>query len=168
MIQAELNTRLNQAIGVFLTVLRAGWHPMTALAQQMAGRDKEEVLADWAQANWEMIVEAAVAVNPQTFIEQYGEGAECNARGYRVWEPDAEPTHAVHCVLRDGNGICDVLLGEYVQFPDTGLQLDRFASRSANGWYLECPPFDHVLLRTGGRDVLVPLKDVRFTLKKIE
>jgi hypothetical protein len=167
MMQTELNAKLNDAIEVFLTVLRTSWPAMTELANRMVTRDTTEVLADWAQANWEMIVEAALSTNQLVFTEPYGEGADCNSRSSRVWKPDADATHIVHCISQHGGSVTDVLSGQLMQLPDGGLPFERFVSRTPNGWYLECPPFDHALL-FHERETLIALDEVRFVLMKIE
>ncbi len=170
MTHTELNAKLNESIEVFLTILRSSWPAMTELAKTMACRDVDEVLADWAQANWEMIVEAALSTNELVFTEPYGEGADCNAQGSRVWDPGNVTTHAthiVHCISKHDGSVTDILAHQRTQLSDGGVPFDRFVSRTPNGWYAECPPFDHVLLLDGAREMLISLQDVQFILRKV-
>jgi hypothetical protein len=160
------DTVLDLAIEAFLALLRAGWGNIKGLAAAM-GKDPEEFLSDWAQANWEAVVEAAISPRGRTFIEPYGDGADCNPVGSRVWMAGVASTHAVHCVPRSGTSAWDYLMGEEVEFPQTSLLVDRFAIATADGWYAEQPPFDHVLTTFRGREALFRLSDVRFVLREV-
>ena len=163
---AETDIRLGVALQVFLRLLCAGWEGVEALAKSTL-REPNEVLADWAQANWETIVEAAVSLDGAVFIEPYGEGADCNSVGSRVWMPGAASTHAVNCIPRSGNQVWNVLLEEYVRFPEEGYAVDRFATPREDGWYAECPPFDHVVTTASRQEGLFRLSDVSFVLRRL-
>ena len=58
-------------------------------------------------------------------------------------------------------------MGEEAEFPLMGLLVDRFAAPTADGWYAELPPFDHVLTTFEGREALFRLSDVRFVLREV-
>lgn len=66
----------------------------------LAHRGPTEFLAEWAQVNWEMVVEAVVARTDKVFIDPYGDGADCNGASSRIWMPDAASTHVVSVVYR--------------------------------------------------------------------
>ncbi len=163
---AEDDERINLALSVFLGMLRAGWEAVGDLAKSTQ-REPNEVLADWAQANWETIVEAAVSPDGKIFIEPYGDGADCNSVGSRVWMPGAVSTHVVNCVPRSGDQVWNVLLEEYMRAPEEGYAVDRFAAHREDGWYAECPPFDHVVTTASGQDALFRLSDVSFVLRRL-
>lgn len=163
---ADSDVVLDAAMEVFRTVLRTGWCQLTELAA-VIGRDPHEVLSDWAQANWEAIVEVAIWSRDGAFLEPYGEGADCNRGGSRVWMPEAVPTHAVCCVPRSGTALGDCLTGDEVEVPESGFVVDRFVTLTSNGWYAEEPPFDHVLTLPGGREAMVRLSEVRFVACKL-
>lgn len=167
MMESELNQRLTAAIGVFLTLLRTCWEPMVVLEKQIDGLGTNEFVMDWAQANWERIVEASVCVDEMRFIATYGEGADCHPQSSRVWEPGAHATHEVYCVAREDGCVTDALSGELIHVPARGMAFERFVTDPLDGSYLERPPFDYVLARAEGRDVVVQLHAVRFLLQQI-
>lgn len=157
---------LDLALGTFLDVLRSGWVSVGDLAA-LKGVAAEVLRADWAQANWEAIVEAAVSEG-HLYIEPYGDGADCNSIGSRVWMPGAKSTHVVSCYPLAGISVVDRLLGQDVTFPGEGLPVDRFACLTDEGWYEERPPFDHVLtILPGGREALFLASDMRFALRPV-
>lgn len=164
---ADTDAVLEAAMDGFLTVLRAGWTSTRALAELLE-TDPEAFLSDWSQANWETLVEAALSGGGRLFIEPYGDGADCNPVGSRIWMPGVASTHAVCCVARSGASVRDQITGTETDLPPPGLLIDRFATATPGGWYAEQPPFDHVLAAMSGREVLLRLSDVRFTLRELE
>ncbi len=163
----DLDIRLSLALDTFLHLLRTGWNQVEFLAEQTQ-RSPGDVLADWAQANWEFVVEAAVSVNGRIFLEPYGDGADCNAIGSRVWMPGAASTHVVNCAPRQGDESIDMLSGNTIRFPERGFPVDRFAALRADGWFEETPPFEHVLVTALGQEALFPLSDLQFLLQVAE
>jgi len=159
----ETNSLLDAAVGVFVQIICSDWWAVEGLAKT-AHREPAEVLAEWAQANWETVVESSVSPDGKVFIEPYGEGADCNAVGSRVWMPGVASTHAVTCVPRSGDQALDVLVGEYLGFPEGGYPIDRFVALTDEGWYAERPPFDHVLISVSGKDTVFRMSDLRFGL----
>ncbi len=158
---------LDEAIGAFLTVLRSSWATVRASLVESAGWDGS-VLSDWAQANWEMIVEAALSRGDAVALEVYGDGADCNEGSSRVWKPSALPTHAVACLPR-ATAVKDQLTGQEVHFPPGGLPLSEFVTMAGgDGWYEVKPPFDSVLLVVGGEDVVVRISGLSFSLLPAE
>ncbi len=167
MTKSSLSGSLEPAIEAFLVVLRGGWKAIAAVSASRGDRGSSQFLADWAQANWEAIVEATVSSTGLVFLEPYGDGADCNPVGSRVWMPDALPTHAVCCKPIVGLGACDWLSDEEVVFPDCGIAVDRFAALSSEGWWVEQAPFDHVLGSSDGCERLFRLSDVRLVLSAV-
>lgn len=162
-------TVFDRAISTFLCNIRSSWSQVRGLASQVPKIDVDEFLADWAQASWEMLVEAAVSAErgEPVYLAFYGEGADCNGWSCRVWCPDALPTHAVHVVPASGTELLDVLSGHSIRWPAQGFELDRFVSLSEDGWYREAPPFDHVLVYEDEVDLVVALDEVAFLLVEV-
>jgi hypothetical protein len=155
---------LDEALDAFLVLLRTSWHPVKASLVGSAGWD-ESVVSDWMQANWELIVEAALSRESQISLEVYGDGADCNDGTSRVWRPSSLPTHAVACLPRDTTAK-DQLTGQDVPFPAAGLPLSEFVTMvDGSGWFRAMPPFDCALLDVDGREVVVALPDLAFTLR---
>lgn len=162
-----MSEQLQKSIFTFLSLLRESWGSVLELGKTIPNRAPEEFVADWMQASWEMIVEAALSQNGIIFLEPYGDGADCNEVGSRVWRPGMASTHAVHCVSTEGKESFDVLTGKKICFPEDGYALDKFVTASNDGWYLAEPPFNHVLFFKDGKDTVVKLDDVEFVLKKL-
>jgi len=159
---------LRSAISTFTSLLRSSWLQIHNLGLAVPGRDASEYVADWAQASWEMVVEAAVSSPDQiVYLEPYGAGADCNDIGSRVWQPGVSSTHVVHAVPLNGEELCDRLTGDAFVVPTDGVAMDQFVTLSENGWYQDVPPFDHVLIHHQGREKVVALDEVDFILVEI-
>jgi hypothetical protein len=156
-------TRVNETVNAFVTAIAAAWPAVSGLSTELAPQSREGFLSDWLQSMWEMLVEAAVSQNGQVFLEVYGDGADCNPRSSRVFQPDALPTGAIHCVAVAGS-VLDVLTQTTVDLPDQGCPLDRFVTLDGSGWYTEAPPFDHVLLGSLETEIVVSAADLDFIL----
>jgi hypothetical protein len=130
--------------------------------------EADEILADWAQANWELLVETyckEVAGESKVFLEPYGEGAECNSPSSRVWLPNATPTHRVVCRPVSGENMHDILTGSEVEATTGNVVFDQFAARTEQGWYEVAPPFDCALGYLDEREVLIPIAQISFSLE---
>ncbi len=156
--------RLQCALVVFREALMSSWDRVQQLALTIPGRGAEEFLSDWAQATWEMLVEAAVSSEAPVYLEPYGEGADCNDIGSRVWHPGVSSTHSIRCVPVDGNTFQDALTGRTLLAPSGGLVLDQFVTLTENGWYRPGPPFDYVLALQDNTELVLPLDRVKFLL----
>ena len=155
---------LDAALDVFLTVLRSSWESVRSGLVDSAGWD-ESVLNDWAQANWEMIVEAALSREGRVVLDVYATGADCNDRSSRVWRPELLPTHAIACRSTRHDGVVrDLLTGQDIESPSTGLRLTEFVALTPDGWYAAQPPFDNALVDCRGVELVVSLSDVSFVL----
>ncbi|MCA9680303.1 MAG: hypothetical protein KC464_35065, partial [Myxococcales bacterium] len=62
------------AVRAFAATLATSWERLEAIARRTS---TGSYLADWAQANWEMIVEGVLPPG-EDFLEVYGDGADCN------------------------------------------------------------------------------------------
>jgi len=159
---------IQRAVLTFIQLLNSSWLEVRELAEAVPNRDTSEFLSDWAQASWEMLVEAAAASsNGETvYLQPYGEGADCNEIGSRVWCPGVASTHALHISPLHGLELQDVLTGGAFTPPPGGVPLDQFVT-PADGWYRSEPPFSHVLVYLEEREKVVPVVSVRFLLAEI-
>lgn len=159
---------LDVALDAFLTVLRSSWHSVRRGLVESPSWD-ESVMADWAQANWEMVVEAALSREQRVVLEVYAAGADCNDGSSRVWRPELLPTHAIVCRTTRPDGVVrDHLSGRDIEAPSAGLRLTEFVAVTQDGWYRAEPPFDHALVEYDRVEVVVSLADVSFLLLEIE
>ena len=128
----------------------------------------EDFFHDWAQANWELLVERLIC-GPAESLVIYGAGSDYEAGAHsRVFFHDLTPTHEVACI---GIGeTIDVLRSE--AFDITVFGFEGFVSLS-DGQYDFSPPFDHILLserQAVGRNymqVVVPLNQVGWQVNEI-
>lgn len=153
--------KVDDALLAFLTVLRTSWTSVKDCLVA-AGWD-DSASADWVQANWEMIVEAAVSRDVSTVLQVYADGADCNGGSSRVWRPEVAPTHRILCLAK-ATPVVEMISGKPVNFPPEGLPLDEFVALTSD-WFERCPPFDCVLLSDGDADarpVVVRVMDVTF------
>jgi len=152
----------NLAVRLFQSFLQESWDS----AQEFLGKSEETVglVDDWLQANWELLVEAAVCPEPGQFLEFYGEGADCNGASSRVWMPEAQPTHRIYCVPKEGGAVLDVLTAEPIA-------MNRWAFGQLVNWdgerYGQGKPFDHVLLEHRDEIAIVSCADVAFEIGPI-
>lgn len=137
----------------FARLLTAAWHEVQAFAPP-----RSSYVIDWLQSQWEMFVEGALP--PGTFLEIYGEGADCNGRSSRVYRPDAIPTHRVVCSPRGASAI-DRISGRAMA--DTW-PLNELVTIDGT-WYASRPPFDCVLVESG--PYVFHLDDVVFSLAPV-
>lgn len=125
----------------FRSLLESSWAYVNALELSSG---QEGLTADWMQASWEAVVEAALSrkfVGLRLVV--YGDGADCHARSSRFSNPADFPTHQVVCRASD-DLVVDVLTGKRV-VNRAYFKLDRFVSIK-DGWYYEIAPFDHALI----------------------
>ncbi len=163
---SELRDNLNRAICVFLELIRNQWSRVSELATHGGTYARGSLVADWLEANWEMLVEATVSEEGRVVLEPYGDGADCNAVGSRVWKPGVTTTHEVVVIGRSGLAAVDALSGEAFDIANAGLHFEKFVTMTSEGWYAERVPFDHALCAKNGRDVVFSLRNVTFDLRR--
>ena len=104
---------VDEIVRNFQQFLEASWQSVeTALPLTEEG---EHFRLDWLQSNWEILVEAVISPDGTSVLEFYGEGAECNGASSRVWKPDAEATHRICCVPKDGSEVTDLVTGGSIE-----------------------------------------------------
>ena len=146
------------AVRAFAATLATSWERLEAIARRTS---TGSYLADWAQANWEMIVEGVLPPG-EDFLEVYGDGADCNGDSARVCRPEARPTRAVVCVAATDT-VDDLLGGAPFALGPGGLPLEELVTMK-DGWYAREPPFDCALLVDAGRARVVSTRAIRLTL----
>jgi hypothetical protein len=142
-------------------------HPAWARSAEVAlSRDRgflDEAFDDWAQANWELLVERALC-GPNEFLEVYGSGSDFEQQMHsRVFFQDAHATHAIRFNSR-GQAIVDLLSGETIDLAE--FRFEGFVAQAAT-WFEPRPPFDHVLASRRSTQALVPLSRVTFVCEKV-
>jgi hypothetical protein len=151
---------IDKLVRSYARLLRAAWDEVVEEAKQSA---TGSYMQDWQQANWEMFVEAALPVG--TFLEVYGDGADCNGASSRVYMPSARATHVVVCVPPVGGGeVKELISATPVSIAAGGVRLQELVTISGT-WYEARPPFDCVLVESGMGPMVFSLDDVIFDLK---
>ena len=101
-----------------------------------------ELINDWLQANWELMVEAILFPKSDKYLEVYGEGADCNPNSSRVWKPEILPTHAIFCVPKFGNSLFDLITKSSI---NQKLAFGNFVNWNGDD-YQEKTPFNAILI----------------------
>ena len=162
---------LDEVMRRFAQFLNASWNAASAAATAMEKVDSTELMLDWAQANWELLVETPfreLVGFGEAYLEPYGEGADCNDASSRVWNPRAIPTHRVVCQASEGARMLDLLTGRTVDVTEVPVVFDHFAIKSERGWHEQAPPFDCVLGYQADREVLIRLAQVSFEAAHVD
>lgn len=127
----------------------------------------DESFNDWAQANWELLVERPL-LGTQEYLEIYSSGSDYEMDIHsRVFFHDAVATHHVVITSDQGEDLPDTLNDRRIVAAD--FRFERFVAM-ADGFYDDIPPFDHVLLLhdvRGYDDVaVVHQNQLRFTIEQ--
>ncbi|HEY5956510.1 MAG TPA: hypothetical protein VIV60_08160 [Polyangiaceae bacterium] len=162
---AEIQMNAHQAVMNFRDFLCAAYQTWFKSAQfpPLPGTsDFLDAFDDWAQANWELLVERHLCRH-RDFLVIYGAGSDYEEdRHSRVFFHDALPTQEVVCQASGTVAPVDILTDTQVNV--TICQFDRFVSLDGS-WYASTPPFDHVLLKHGTTEYVVPIAAVQFVLR---
>lgn len=165
-----MKASLDAAIRTYAQFLNASWDSVCTVAGTMEDVEPAEFMADWAQGNWELLVETAFREKAgfgNAYLEPYGEGADCNDASSRVWLPRALASHRVVCRARKSVPTIDLLTGRDIDVTRGPVVFDRFATGSDRGWYEEAPPFDCVLAYHGEHEVLLKVDEISFVVEAI-
>jgi len=151
----------------FQAFLGAGYDNWHKSAQAGLARDNgfvDEAFCDWCQANWELLVERAIC-RPGQYLEVYASGSDYELQLHsRVFFHEATPTHEIRCELMAGTSGLDALSASEIE--PFACSFDRFVTRDGT-WFVDEPPFDHVLLENGDNQHMLPVSSVRFVLQEI-
>jgi len=115
-----MKNTLNDIILGFSKFLSVSWGAIHETTSMLEHGDKNGLVSDWMQANWEILVETPLRELlgfENAFLEPYGEGADCNNNSSRVWLPEVSATHRIICHSRDGNHLKDLLTGDLINEP---------------------------------------------------
>ena len=123
-------------------------------------------LLDWKQANWELLVEGLLD-EPNSVLEPYGEGADCNPYSSRVLYPDRMPTHRLICKGAQAQKVYDHISNTCLDTSKCDIFFDSFVSLGSSGWYREAPPFDKILGYYQDREVVIDFDKVDVELYPI-
>jgi hypothetical protein len=171
------NELLNSCIDNFIGFLRVNFdlieksyeaHKLEAELNDYFLISFSDYFDDWAQANWELLVERVVCSSKES-IEIYGSGSDYEAAAHnRVFFQKAQATHDVVC-----SSSCAIDWISKAEIDLSNFQFDCFVSISGE-WFQELPPFDHVLLTEKGAvggdyvQVVIPREQVVFSSQAIE
>ena len=153
----------NVALQNFRAFLCAAYPQWKVVATE-AGTDLDDAFCDWAQANWELLVERPLCEAPSLLNLYSAESDYENAAHSRVFFQAGLPTHEIVCVM-NGRAVIDHLTGSPVDL--SGFSFDKFVAR-VGSWLEAVPPFDHVLLNRGDNQLLVEHQEIGFALQRIQ
>lgn len=157
---------VNQTLSNFRDMLNAGYASWRRSAEAQVvteRRDLDDMFCDWTQATWELLVERTLCA-PGEFLEIYDSGSDYEEAGYsRVFFHDARPTHELVCESATGT-VADLLSG--AEFQPDACEFEKFVAYR-DEWFVDEPPFDHVLLRSGNTFYMTSLADVVFVMRPL-
>ena len=147
----------------FLNAGYANWHKSARTALTNDNGFLDESLQDWAQANWELLVERPLC-EPGQYLEIYSSGSDYEMQLHaRVFFHEARPTHEIRCELVAGASNVDLLTTREIE--PLECSFDRFVATDGT-WFSDQPPFDKVLLVNGECQHMLPVSSVRFLLQE--
>ena len=168
---------LNSCIANFISFLNANYqlvtqsyemHNFYARQQELFLVPFEEYFDDWAQANWELLVERVVCSDNESLVI-YGSGSDYEAAAHsRVFFHNAETTHKIICFAK--STVVDRLSKSEVDL--TKFDFDAFVTFDGKLFDM-APPFDHVLLTEQGtvgssyQQIVIPVEQINFGVQKI-
>ncbi|MBU0913480.1 MAG: hypothetical protein KKF22_13175 [Gammaproteobacteria bacterium] len=167
---------LNSCIANFISFLNANYqlvtqsyemHKFHAEQEKLLLVSFEEYFDDWAQANWELLVERVVCSTNESFVI-YGSGSDYEAAAHsRVFFHNVKPTHKIVCFAK--STVMDRLSKTEVDL--TKFDFDAFVT-SDGKWFNVSPPFDHVLLTEKAvvgnyQQIVIPIEQINFGVQKI-
>lgn len=156
---SELDAVVDGLVRAYAAFLTASWD---TVQERLRVHPMSELLDDWKQANWEILVEAQLW-REGVFLRFYGEGAEIYPGTPRVTHSDARATHKVACRPLGDLPITDLLSGKAVVPEEGGWTLGELVTWR-EGWYFDEPPFTHVRTGENQDTKLFSLDHVRFFL----
>jgi hypothetical protein len=166
-----MKSSIDEVVRGFARFLSASWDEIVRAAAVLECLDATEFVADWLQANWELLVEMPFSESSKpgkAYLEPYGEGAECNDRSSRVWNPGALPTHRVICLVTKGSPVLDLLTKRVIDSTKGPVVFDRLAIQSRTGWHEVAPPFDCILGYQDDLEVLVRLDEISLVAEEVD
>ena len=154
---------LDIAIKKFASFLSKSFNTILPLLKNRIYTDDESSIADWMQANWEVLVESNV-LSYNERLEVYAAGADFNGASSRITFPDAYPTHKV-LVKPKNEETFDYLNKE--KFRLQNCRFEELVSMKKGFYHIE-PNFDYVLITDDKTERVLKLDDVYFELGNVE
>ncbi len=151
------NLDVTASVNAFREVISASWLSIKRIAKiDTTG----SFLNDWMQANWERVVESSITPDLKVILEPYGEGADCNIKSSRVWNPEAKPNAYVNIRYIGNDILLNAIDGREI---DGIMVLDHFCALKAQ-WPVIESPFDHVVL-VRDDPVAIPARDLKYYVR---
>ncbi|WP_159466921.1 hypothetical protein [Dyadobacter sp. 3J3] len=159
-----LETTIDKAIRFFAEFLNSSWEMASKLLISSDDLD-DELLNDWLQANWELLVERQV-VNLNEYVEVYGDGADINGASSRITYPLALPNYKVKIKPIVGETLFDFLNNENVKLREA---IFEKIVGFYDGYYVLSPDFKYVLIydENSNTERVLLMEDVKFELQRI-
>ena len=123
-----------------------------------------DLLNDFLQSNWEILVESLICEPGEEFLEVYGDGADCNGASSRICFPDKAATHRIECIGKSSLQVIDKLNGVRIKPEDCIFH--SFVTYS-KGKYYQGIPFNGILLEHEKGISVVDINDIFFRKSKI-
>ena len=128
-----------------------------------------DYFGDWAQSNWELLVERVVCSNNESLMI-YGSGSdyECGAHS-RVFYHSIKPTHQIVCLAK--SSAIDIFTGNEIDL--SKYEFDSFVSTNGSTYDIS-PPFNHIYLTEKGalggdyKIAVVPIEQITLQAQEIE
>ncbi len=153
---------IDKAIRLFSDFLNKSFDVIFPLLSDRSYTTNECSTNDWIQSNWEMLVERKV-LHLNEYLEVYGEGADFNGKSSRITDIYSFPTHSVKVLV---NNEKDVLNNSEVEKSE--YTFERLVGFK-NGFYIDMPPFDFVLVQDEdyGVERVFKLAKIKFELQNL-
>lgn len=128
-----------------------------------------DIVNDWIQANWEILVESKLCVCADQFLAVYGDGADCNESSSRVWNPSSMPTHQLVCSFTEdavdqlSKKPVDNILGfnKYLEF-------ESFCSwDNTSNQYAFDTPLEYAICNFNDDLLIVGIEKIKFDIKPL-
>lgn len=121
---------------------------------------ERDILNDWYQFNWEILVES-VLCKPGQFLMTYGEGADCNADSERVRFPNATVNYKLVCSSR-GAEAKNLLDQQFIELSN----VEFYKLTSVRNGLIDDSKFDSALLvdESGNEVGIFNLDELNFAL----
>jgi hypothetical protein len=149
-----MNLDITQGVRAFRDTLSASWPIVKLLSMNdLTG----SFLDDWMQGNWERIVECSISPSLKVVLEPYGEGADCNIKSSRVWNPHLLPNGAVYARYIGNDILINAVDGNEV----TGSMKLGYFCTIRDEWPVIDSPFDYLVLE-GENTVAIPVKNLEY------
>lgn len=141
-----METNITNTINHFIEFLNINWDDLNNKIKGIEYKDewqKRDLLCDWLQFNWELLVESFICKNDEYLIS-YGTGAECNKGSDRVRFPKKKVSHKIICKSKT-NTLPKDYLSNNLMLPEDK-EFYKFVSYNGD-FYSDSAPFDFTLMQ---------------------